>query len=92
MPVAADVLLIAGTAVGAAEAMFSVKLALLLVPLALVAASVTVVVPMAVGVPEISPVGALAERPAGRPMTRKLVGEFVATIWYENATPMVPLA
>ncbi len=72
--------------------MFSVRVALLLVPLALVAASVTVVFPAAVGVPEISPVEALADNPAGKPVTRKLVGELAATIWYENATFTVPLA
>lgn len=54
--------------------MFSVSVALLLVPLALVAASVTVEVPAAaaVGVPEITPVAALADRPepVGKPVTR----------------------
>lgn len=50
--------------------MFSVRVALLLVPLALVAASATVKVPAAVAVPEIKPVAALADKPAGKPVTR----------------------
>ena len=62
--------MIVGIAVGAVAAMFSVSVALLLVPVALVAASVTVEVPAAVGVPEIKPVAALADRPAGKPVTR----------------------
>ena len=41
-----------------------------LVPAAFVAVTVTVVVrPMAVGMPEISPVEVFTERPAGKPVT-----------------------
>ena len=38
----------------------------LLVPLALVAVRVTGIVPAAVGVPEIKPVAALRDKPAGK--------------------------
>ena len=50
------------------------------VPAALVALSVIEDVPDAVDVPEIKPVAALTESPAGRPVAPKLVGEFVAAI------------
>jgi hypothetical protein len=50
------------------------------VPLALVALSVTVEVPAAVGVPEIIPLVLLTDRPAGNPVAPKLVGVFVAVI------------
>jgi hypothetical protein len=62
------------------------------VPLLFVAPSVAVKFPEAVGVPEISPVEELTERPAGSPLAVKLVGLLVAVIWYENAVPRVPLA
>jgi hypothetical protein len=38
------------------------------VPLAFVAASVTVDVPVEVGVPEISPLAVLTDKPAGKPV------------------------
>ena len=47
--------------------MVSVRVALP-VPPALVAPSVTVEVPAAVGVPEISPVAVLTDKPAGKPV------------------------
>jgi hypothetical protein len=51
---------------GAAEAMVSVSVAFPVPPL-LVALSVTVEVPAAVGVPEIDPVAVFTVRPAGKP-------------------------
>ena len=51
------------------------------VPPALVALIVTEEVPVAVGVPEISPVLVFTESPAGRLLAPKLVGELVAVIW-----------
>ncbi len=58
------------------------RVALLLVPLALVATQrPQMLFPAAVGVPEVNPVAALNVKGAGKPVTRKLVGEFVATIW-----------
>ena len=52
---------------GAAAVMVSVRVALP-VPPALVAPSVTVEVPAEVGVPEISPVAVLTDKPAGKPV------------------------
>ena len=51
------------------------------VPVELVALSETVDVPDAVGVPEIRPVEVFTERPEGKPVAPKLVGEFEAVIW-----------
>ena len=51
------------------------------VPVAFVAVRVMVDVPATVGVPEIRPVAVLADRPVGRPVAPKLVGELVAVIW-----------
>ena len=51
---------------GAADAMVSVRVALP-VPALLVALSVTVDVAADVGVPEISPVPVLTDKPAGKP-------------------------
>src|SRR5262245_26763081 len=62
------------------------------VPLLLTALKLSVEVPAAVGVPEINPVPVLTDKPAGKPVTPKLVGEFVAAIWYEKTTPTVPPA
>jgi hypothetical protein len=59
--------------------MVSVRVALP-VPLVLVAPRVTVEVVAAVGVPEISPVVELTDRPAGKPVALKLVGELEAVI------------
>ena len=50
------------------------------VPPLFVALSVTLLVPAAVGVPEINPVVVLTERPAGNPVAPKLVGLFSAVI------------
>ena len=51
-----------------------------LVPVALVAVRLTLVTPVAVGVPEIKPVAVLTVTPAGNGLTVKLVGVFVAAI------------
>ena len=51
------------------------------VPPLLVAPSVTVEVPVAVGVPEMSPVEVLTDKPEGSPVAEKLVGELEAVIW-----------
>jgi hypothetical protein len=59
--------------------MVSVRVAWPVPPL-LVAPRVTVEVPEAAGVPEISPVVALTDRPAGKPVALKLVGELEAVI------------
>jgi hypothetical protein len=50
------------------------------VPPALVALIVTDDVPVAVGVPEITPVVELTLSPAGKPVALKLVGELLAVI------------
>jgi hypothetical protein len=49
-------------------------------PALLVALIVTGKLPPAVGVPEITPVDVLIERPAGSPDAPKLVGELLAVI------------
>jgi hypothetical protein len=64
---------------GAATETVSVRVAWP-VPVLLVALSVTVEVPAAVGVPDINPLVLLTERPAGKPVAPKLVGVFVAVI------------
>ena len=50
------------------------------VPPLLVALRVTVEAPAVVGVPEITPVAVLTERPAGNGLAPKLVGLLVAVI------------
>ena len=50
------------------------------VPKLLLALSVTVETPAAVGVPEITPVVVLTDKPLGNPVAPKLVGELVAAI------------
>ena len=65
---------------GAGAAMVRVSVAMP-VPVELVALSVMVEVPAAVGVPEISPLEVLTDRPEGSPVAPKLVGELVAMIW-----------
>ena len=60
------------------------------VPVAFVALTVTVNVPPVVGVPEITPVVVSSFNPGGRPVAAKLVGLFVAVIWYVRGTPLVP--
>jgi hypothetical protein len=63
------------------------------VPTLLVALSDTVDVPaVPVGVPEITPVLVLTDKPAGNPVAPKPLGVLVAVIWYENALPSDPLA
>lgn len=51
------------------------------VPAALVALMVVANVPLAVGVPEISPVEPLTFKPFGSPVAPYPVGLLVATIW-----------
>ena len=70
----------------------SVALAVLQGPAPLLAVIVTLVVPAAVGVPEITPVLVLTLRPVGSGLAVKLVGLFAAVIAYEKATPTVPHA
>jgi hypothetical protein len=60
------------------------------VPFALVAPIVTLVVPETVGVPLITPVDVLTERPAGSGEALKLAGEFVAVMVKEKLEPIVP--
>jgi hypothetical protein len=50
------------------------------VPTLFVALRVTVEAPADVGVPEIRPVAVLTDKPAGKPVAPKLVGELVAVI------------
>ncbi len=50
------------------------------VPVALVALSVTDVVPLVEGMPEITPVLVLTLRPSGSPVAAKLVGLLLAVI------------
>lgn len=51
------------------------------VPPALLAEIVMVLVPAAVGAPEIRPVAVLILNPAGKPVALKLVGALFAVIW-----------
>jgi hypothetical protein len=51
------------------------------VPVVLVAERVALVVPAAVGVPEMRPVALLTESPVGRLAAANEVGEFEAVIW-----------
>ena len=55
--------------------------AMLPVPPALVADTVTDDVAAVVGVPEIRPVAVLTLNPAGKPVALKLVGLLLAVIW-----------
>ena len=57
------------------------KVTVALVPPAFVAVMLTLVVPVAVGVPEINPVDVLTVTPAGNGLAAKLVGLLVAVIW-----------
>jgi len=57
-----------------------VAVAVLQVPAPFLAVIVTLVVPVAVGVPEITPVLVLTLRPAGNGLAVKLVGLLVAVI------------
>ncbi len=64
---------------GLAGEMVSVSVAVP-VPVALVAPIVTVLVPLAVGVPVMAPVEVFTDNPPGRPVALKLVGVLVAVI------------
>ena len=75
MPPALSALLITG----AAGAIVSARVAEP-VPPPFVALSVTLDVPAALGVPEITPLVLFTVSPAGRPLASKLVGLFVAVI------------
>ena len=61
------------------------------VPPAFVAVTVTVEVPVAVGVPEMMPVAGSIVRPAGKPVAAKAVGLNVAVTAKLNATLTVPV-
>ena len=76
MPLPVKVLVIAGGTSG-----FMVKANVAEpVPFAFVALNVTLDVPAAVGVPEMTPVVVLTESPAGSPVALKLVGLLLAVI------------
>lgn len=77
MPLAVNVLVIAGG--DAVTLIVNVKVAVP-VPAALVALNVMLDTPAAVGVPEMTPVVALTERPGGKIAALKLVGLLVAVI------------
>src|SRR4051812_37301738 len=62
------------------------------VPLAFVAVSATVVTPIAVGVPVMTPVAATMLNPAGSGLAVKLDGEPDAVIEKLNGVPSVPAA
>ena len=64
---------------GAVALTVNVSVALPVPPL-FVALNVTVDDPTTVGVPEMSPVPVLTDKPDGKPVALKLVGEFVAEI------------
>ena len=64
---------------GAGTSIINVK-SMLPVPLVFEALKVTVNVPDAAGVPEITPVVVLMLRPAGKPLALKLVGELMAVM------------
>lgn len=61
-------------------------------PVVLLALNVTGIVPVELRVPEINPVAVLMDNPPGKPDAPKLVGSFVAVIWYEKELPTSPLA
>ena len=76
MSLAVDALVITGA--GAETISVSVVVP---VPEPLVALRVIVDEPDAIGVPEISPLEVLTDRPEGSSVAPKLVGELVALIW-----------
>ena len=78
VPLAVALLVIAGGCTVAFTV--SVNVAVPVPPL-LVALIVTVEVAAVEGVPEIKPEVVFTERPAGKPVALKLVGEFDAVIW-----------
>ena len=65
---------------GANRFMVSISDAVGPVPVPLLADNVTGNTPVCVGVPEMSPVKGLTERPVGRPVALKPVGAFAAVI------------
>ena len=75
-PVAVKELLITGVVVATVTTKVAVP-----VPALLMAPIETLEVPADVGVPVIAPVAVFTERPAGRPVALKLVGELLAVIW-----------
>ena len=62
------------------------------VPPALLALMLTLVVPVALGVPVMAPLLVLTLRPAGNPLALKLVGVLLAAIVQLKAEPLVPVA
>ena len=77
VPLAVPLLVIDGACTAAATVKVSVAVP---VPPLLVALKVTEEVPAVVGVPEIKPEVVFTDRPAGKPVALKLVGEFDAVI------------
>jgi hypothetical protein len=77
-PVAVVELVMTGGCAG--ELTVRVRVALPVPPL-LVAPRATMEVPVAVGVPEMSPVEVLTLRLPGSPVAEKLIGELEAVIW-----------
>jgi hypothetical protein len=80
--------------VGVGAALIVKVTVLVPVPLALVAERMTLLyIPAVVGVPEMTPVAEGPVRPGGRPVAPQLpLGmAWFAVIWYENATPTVPV-
>src|ERR1700753_1033373 len=75
--------------------MFHAKLAVPVAPVPSLTVTVTVLLPDAVGVPEISPLEALIASPAGRPVAEEdrgwPVAESDAWIWRRAAVPTVPV-
>ena len=65
---------------GANKLIVSMREAVGPVPVPLLADNVTGNTPVCVGVPEMSPVKGLTERPVGRPVALKPVGAFAAVI------------
>ena len=78
MPLAVELLLTTGNV--SWERMFNDNENAALVPDALVAVRLTVEMPVAMGVPEITPVDVFTVRPAGRPVALNEVGKLLAVI------------
>jgi hypothetical protein len=77
--VALNGLVITGAGGGAGRFIARAKIAVPVPPL-FAALKVTLKLPETVGVPEMTPLAVLTERPAGKPLAPKLVGLFVAVI------------
>jgi hypothetical protein len=60
------------------------------VPLPLVALRLMLYVPATVGVPEIKPVDVFTVKPAGNGAAPHVLIVWLAVIWYEYGTPVVP--